>query len=351
MLISALLEQNPAIQIVTIIGRVEKNLSSILRFAFASARSMYHLATAEVCILDSYWPAVSVLHHKKELTVIQMWHAAGKIKKSGYQTLGKAYGRRQKLAVTMRMHKGYDVVIAGGEAMNASYCESFQISENKLLNCGLPRLDYLRDRRRYGRQSFLAKHPECTGKRIILYAPTFRPGQVVRCEALMECFSGSEYVFIVRPHPNQQVSSEALTDSFRDIPTMDLLTACDYLITDFSAITMEAAAASVKTLFYLYDYSSYKQSNGLNIDLPSVIPSCCFFRPEDLEYTIRNDLYDSAAMEVFFEQCLPTCLGNCTQKVTALILDCLRLGKAEALSKNLELQHMREASERELTMV
>lgn len=335
MLISALREQEPAVQIVTITRRAEKNLISTLGFAIVSIRSMYHLATAEVCILDTYWPAVSVLQHKKELTIIQIWHAAGKIKKSGHQTLGKGYGRKQKLASVMQMHEGYDVVIAGGEAMNASYCASFHISEKKLLNYGLPRLDYVREKRRDGQQLFLNRHPECTGKRIILYAPTFRPGKALRCEGLIECFSGPEYVFIVRPHPNQQFSSEILTNSFPDASTLELLAACDYLITDYSAITIEAAAASVKTLFYLYDYSDYKQNNGLNIDLPCVIPSCCFFHPEDLERTIRANSYDTAAMDAFAAQYLPNCLGHCTEKITGLILDCLRLGKEEALQKRM----------------
>lgn len=351
MLISELMERNPALQIVTITKRVEKNFISVLSFAIASVRSMYHLATSEVCILDSYWPIVSVLRHKKELTVIQIWHAAGKIKKSGYQTLDMAYGRKRKVAITMQMHVGYDVVIAGGEAMNASYCESFHISEDKLLNFGLPRLDYLQERRCYGRQRFLIKHPECVGKRIILYAPTFRPEKALHCEHLIECFSGLEYVFIVRPHPNQKFSSDVLRDDFRDVTTMDLLTACDYLITDFSAITIEAAAASVKTLFYLYDYLDYKQNNGLNIDLPRVIPSCCFYHPEDLERTIRSNSYDAAAMEAFAGQYLPNCLGSCTQKITALILDCLRLGKEEALYRNLVFWRAGNAPDREFTIV
>ena len=75
----------------------------MLEYAFVTLKSMYHLATASVCVLDSYWPAVSVLHHKKQLAVIQMWHAMGKIKKSGYQSLGKKFGRSDMIAREMRM--------------------------------------------------------------------------------------------------------------------------------------------------------------------------------------------------------------------------------------------------------
>lgn len=88
-----LVELKPETNIVIITKRADKDFASMLEYAFVTLKSMYHLATASVCVLDSYWPAVSVLHHKKQLAVIQMWHAMGKIKKSGYQSLGKKFGR------------------------------------------------------------------------------------------------------------------------------------------------------------------------------------------------------------------------------------------------------------------
>ena len=93
-----LLELKPETNIVIITKRMDKGFSSMLGYAGATLKSMYHLATASVCVLDSYWPAVSVLHHKKQLAVIQMWHAMGKIKKSGYQSLGKKFGRSDMIA-------------------------------------------------------------------------------------------------------------------------------------------------------------------------------------------------------------------------------------------------------------
>ena len=81
--------EQPDIKIVTICHRLEGEGSGAAAFAKSTLKSMYHLATSSVCVLDAYWPAVSILHHKKSLTVIQMWHALGKIKQSGYQTLGK----------------------------------------------------------------------------------------------------------------------------------------------------------------------------------------------------------------------------------------------------------------------
>lgn len=75
---------------------------------------------------------------KKSLTVIQMWHALGKIKQSGYQTLGKASGRGAEMAHLLKMHENYDYIIAGGKAWNPFYEKSFNQPQDKLVNCGLP---------------------------------------------------------------------------------------------------------------------------------------------------------------------------------------------------------------------
>ena len=72
-----------------------------------------------------------------------MWHALGKIKQSGYQTLGKASGRGAEMAHLMKMHENYDYIIAGGKAWNPFYEKSFNQPQDKLVNCGLPRIDRL----------------------------------------------------------------------------------------------------------------------------------------------------------------------------------------------------------------
>ena len=64
--------ERPDIKIVTICHRLEGEGSGAAAFAKSTLKSMYHLATSSVCVLDAYWPAVSILHHKKSLTVIQM---------------------------------------------------------------------------------------------------------------------------------------------------------------------------------------------------------------------------------------------------------------------------------------
>ena len=85
------------IQYVNVCCRVGNGIGQYIHFLKATLQSMYHLATGKVCILDSYWPAVSLLKHKSQLKVIQIWHAIGKIKQSGYQTLDKNPGEKKNM--------------------------------------------------------------------------------------------------------------------------------------------------------------------------------------------------------------------------------------------------------------
>ena len=186
MLRDELLRQNPNVHIVAICNRLDDTKNGLVGFAIDTLKSMYHLATSPVCILDAYWPVVSVLKHKPDLTVIQMWHALGKIKKSGYQTLGKTSGRSHKTAELLAMHRNYDVIIAGGSAWNPFYCASFDTTEDKLLNIGLPRIDHLLQTETENREAVLKKYPEFQEKQVILYAPTFRRNMELNWEPLLE---------------------------------------------------------------------------------------------------------------------------------------------------------------------
>ena len=63
---------------------------------------------ARVLVVDTYAIVASVLRHKSDLTVIQIWHALGAFKKFGISILGQEEGRDERIARAMRMHEGYD---------------------------------------------------------------------------------------------------------------------------------------------------------------------------------------------------------------------------------------------------
>lgn len=335
-------ELKPELKTVMITKRADKSFSDLFVFALQTLGSMFHLATASVCVLDSYWPAVSMLKHKDSLAVIQIWHAMGKIKKSGYQSLDKGLGRSSMIAHEMRMHRNYDVIIAGGKAFNPFYCASFGVDELVLYNVGLPRMDMLRENTEKCRRQFYDAYPELEGEKIVLYAPTFRKGQILDPKPIVDAFDfNGHQQLIIKRHPNQRLNEENLGQAMTcdEVPTSTVLSVCDCVITDYSAITIEAAILKKPVYFYLFDYEDYLSRNGLNVLLSDEFPDSVFTSPDKLFDSIENGTYDFDNYKRFCEKYLPDQSGRATDKIAALIIDCMEKDKHEAISERISKQN------------
>lgn len=324
LLIDEIKKTDDEIKIKIICNRFRYFNDGPMHFALNQFKSMYFLATSKVCILDAYWPAVSMLNHKKSLTVIQLWHSIGKIKQSGYQTVDKAGGRNSDIARIMCMHKNYDYIIAGGAEWNPYYCQAFKIKEEKILNYGLPRLDLMM-KERNKENLLLEKYPELQGKIIVFFAPTYRKYEIDAHERLQSLFDSDKYAFIWKLHPNQRFKKDICEDSnkYQQEDTFMLLQICDYFITDYSSLSLEAALLDKKTIYYLFDYERYKEENGLNIDLFELMPNCAFKSAEDIFEVIDKKTYPQDELQRYKDKFLPEDLGVSTKKIVDKILECL----------------------------
>jgi len=319
-----LLEEDNQIKMVFMCNRIKNNLFDYLKYIFVILRQMYHLATSKVCVIDSYCIPVCILKHKKTLTVLQIWHSIGKIKKSGYQTLDNKSGRSKEIAELMCMHKNYTNIIAGGTAFNKFYVDGFNCNEDIILNYGLPRIDYLINKEPELKNRIYEMYPILKKKKVIYYTPTFRTYDVNGIDALIKEYKKykNELILIVREHPNQKIDIDD-KDVMRcyEFSSTDLLSIADYVITDYSSICLEAAILNKKVLFYLYDYDRYMKDNGINLDASKVLPSCSSKNIKDLFNIIINDKYDDISYQKFRKKYLPTELGNSTTKIKDYIIE------------------------------
>lgn len=313
----------PNVKCVNICQRIGNNFTGYLKYIKALLLSMIHLATSRVCVLDSYWPTVSLLKHKDTLTVVQIWHAIGKIKKSGYASVGKKSGRKIEYARKLHMHENYDYIIAGAEFWNEFYCESFGVSVDIILNYGLPRIDYLVKTEHLNKQKFFFENPELKDKKIVLYAPTFRKNMESRWYEIKTLADNEDIILIIKTHPGEKKKTPIIKKNIRYFDswkTIDLIAVCDYLVTDYSAIALEAAVINKKTIFWTYDYFEYAKNNGLNLDLYSIVPMHIFGEIEKVAETIEKDKFDQEAFERFKDKYLPKKLSGATDKICHLIM-------------------------------
>jgi CDP-ribitol ribitolphosphotransferase len=299
--------------------RDDGDIISKIKLIIYSLKSITILAGSKVCVLDSYWPGVSLLKNKN-FKVIQIWHALGKIKKSGYQTLDKSSGRDLKTSKAMDMHRNYDIVVAGGKAWNKYYCESFNIDEGIIRNYGLPRIDRMLDNKGKYINEVYEKYPELSSKPILLYAPTFRRGYYADWYDLLDEIDTDKFHLVIKAHPNSPLDFD--TSKFyncNDVTTEMLLAACEYLITDYSAIAIEGALLDKKTYYYIFDYEEYISSNGLNLLINEEYPKLCFKDAKSLANQLNKGEYPYEVFENYKERFLPSELGNSTKKIIEMI--------------------------------
>lgn len=302
---------------------LKKDIKERINYCFYILKCMYHIATSKVCILDGYSIPISILNHKKDLEIIQIWHASGAIKKFGYQSLNKKEGRGTEIARIMNMHKNYSHVMAPSNVTASFYEEAFNIEKERIFINGLPRLDYLlnEDLGKEKIENFYKEYPEFRNKekRTILYVPTFRKNSndISNAEKLINSINKEKYNLIIKSHPlDKGQIGEKYTVS-KKYNTYDLLKIADYIITDYSAVAFEASILNKPLYFYVYDINEYENARGINIDLFNEMNSSTSESIKEILKSIENDKYNYNELEKFRNKYM----GNDYHNNTARLVD------------------------------
>lgn len=306
--------------------RLEKGLGNAIVYVLHIFKQMYHIATSKVVIVDTYCIAVSVLKHKKQTRIIQIWHAMGAIKKFGYQTIGKQSGADAKTAKIMCMHKNYDYVLCPSKITKDYYCEAFNIDENKILYMALPRVDYILQKR--DTQKIYAEYPELREKKNVLYVPTFRKGKKIKLNKLVENFNTDKYNLIVKLHP---LDRKAYTYKEKEgiiydekFTSYELLDIADMIISDYSSLAIETALLNKPLYFYNYDLEEYEESTGLNFKFnEEKIGKYMTTKAERLLELLEQD-YDYSVLEDFRDRYVTVDINNCAGQLANFVMEIIK---------------------------
>jgi len=299
-------EEHPDYKTVILCRRLKAGFISKLSYCFHMLRQMYHLATSQVLILDSYSIVASVLHHKKKLLIVQMWHSIGTMKKFGYSVLDTVEGSTAKLAKAMKMHANYDFIFAASENYKAHLAEGFNYPLSKIKIFPLPRVELLKDKKYADsvRIGIFNEYPELKNKENILYVPTFRKDEENDLEKalreLSDMIDYKKYNLIVKTHPLTDTKIDdtgALLD--RKFNSFDMLFISDYVITDYSCIIYEAAILKKPVFLYAYDYDHYMQTRSIYLDYKKEMPGPINENAAGIIRAISEHDYDLKELENF----------------------------------------------------
>ncbi len=228
-------------------------------------------AQQDYIFVDDYVPFFKYIKKHPKTTLVQVWHAGVGFKSVGYARFGLEGSPLPYIA----SHRKYDYAIVGGEALRDVYAEVFGIDREKCLPYGLMRNDgYLdKDKINKFKDEFFAQYPQLMGKKIILFAPTFRgmgqrdayyPFDLLDQRKIAE-FCGDEYVFLIKMHPfvlekisiNEEYK-HCIMDFF-DFPDINsLFYITDILITDYSSSIYEFAMLKKPIITFAFDKEEYE---------------------------------------------------------------------------------------------
>ncbi len=299
-------------------------------------RAPFLLAIADIIVIDDFNPTVKQCKYKPSVKVIQLWHACGAFKTVGFSRLGKSGGP----FVTNNNHRVYTHAIASSSHVARFYCEAFGMTSDMVYPTGVPRTDvfFNPDYRRETRERMLSEVPAAVGKRVILFAPTFRgngaksghyPMRMLDMQAIADMCRSTNSVFIFKMHPfvhNSVIIPDELSDvivdctAYREIN--DLLFITDLLITDYSSVVYEASTLNIPMLFYAYDLQEYISKRDFYEPFETFVPGKIVSDFNELMTAVYEGDFEHEKVEPFCNRNFEYRDGGSTDRV----IDWLILG-------------------------
>ncbi|WP_195972252.1 bifunctional glycosyltransferase/CDP-glycerol:glycerophosphate glycerophosphotransferase [Clostridium thermobutyricum] len=291
---------------------------------------------AKYIVLDDYYRQIYGLKFRKKAEVIQVWHACGAFKKFGFSSIGKGDGNPKEFEE--RAHSAYTKVITSSKNIIPKYAEAFNISEKNILPLGVPRTDILLDEayRLYKKNDLEENYPEIKGKKIILYAPTFRGNTKQRQNFKLELNPvqllkgiSEDYVLILKLHPsvkngiNDVVIPKELENRVINMNSSteinDLIIASEIVITDYSSVVFEASLLEKKIIMYAYDKNEYLAERDFYYDYDSFVPGIIAEKNEDIIRIINENEFDLKKVREFRDKFFDDCDGQASKRFVETI--------------------------------
>ncbi len=290
----------------------------------------YLLATSKYVFLNDNFMPMGSLNFSKGAVITQLWHAEGVFKKFGLHIPQPEDVRHREITGATKL----SFVVCSSESVKPIYAEAFGVDESKVLPLGAPRADrfFAEQNEAEIKEKFFSKYPDCRGKKLILYAPTFRDN-AKEDEVLLQSIDmkkweerlGNDFALLVRLHPQIHRCDSALTGAvdvtgWEDVGELTLI--CDCMITDYSSVCMDAALIGKPLAFYAFDLEKYASDRSFYFDYESYVPGPVAKGFDELIDIIKNidNLEGNEKLEKFREFNFGNPDGNSTKRVVDTII-------------------------------
>ncbi|MGN0457689.1 MAG: CDP-glycerol glycerophosphotransferase family protein [Eubacterium sp.] len=276
-----------------------------------SFKFMYLYMTSRVVYIDDYYHLISYIKKKKGTCLIQLWHGVGAFKTFGFSRIHKD----SKLQMYSANHRQYDYAVVSSPDVCDYYAEAFGIDRQKVLPLGSPRCDILLNEAYQNsvREKFYSQFPNLKGKKILLFAPTFRGGGNGDCYYPTEKFNvdrvletlGEEWAVVIKLHPYltekftcSKANESRMADCF-SWDVNDVIIVSDFLVTDYSSVIFEAALLEKPMVFLAFDEEEFADTRDSFLEFSHFVPSNIVKTDVEAAKTAKDNLVDMQKIKGF----------------------------------------------------
>lgn len=273
---------------------------------------------------------------RKNQIVVNTWHGAGPFKRCGYDGDNEVFAQTTGLISTLT-----DLFLSASQFNTKFYKTAFHY-EGAVLESGAPRNDILFHESNI-REKICKRYSIPIGKKIVLYAPTFRGSALKESfehynigldkvlDALQEKFNTEfvcmgRYHYLVSKYIEMRDFGQSVIDVSDYIDAQELLVAADVLISDYSSIIWDFSLQKKLVLLYHNDITEYEKERGF-YSSPQSWPYLIGHNTEELCSKIRMlnmEEYESD-LEDFFVKYGRLDDGSATKRVVDKIAEIMRL--------------------------
>ncbi len=290
------------------------------------------LATAKYVFIDEACNVFGRVHIREETQIAQVWHACGAFKKFGFSTADLKFGTTRKEMENYPNYKKDTFVTVSSPEVEWAYSEAMGLPQDKILPIGVSRTDVFFNNSFIdaARKKLALYMPSSKGRKVILYAPTFR-GRIAKAvtakafsiERFYEALS-DDYVLLIKHHPFVQNPPpvprpyQEFAADFTKVMTIDeLLCVADICISDYSSLVFEYSLFERPMLFFNYDIDQYFDWRGFYYDYDEMTPGPAFQTNREMIDYIQHidERFDKQRVIDFKEKFMSACDGHSTERL------------------------------------
>ncbi|MGN1031065.1 MAG: CDP-glycerol glycerophosphotransferase family protein [Butyricicoccaceae bacterium] len=301
------------------------------RYSLNCIKMLWQIGNARCVFVSDACNVLGMVRKRPETTVVQLWHACGAFKKFGMSTAELLWGADRERLTRRPNYANMDFVTVSSPEVRWAYAEAMNLPMERIVADGTARTDrfFEPERKQRAYDKLYRILPEAHGKKLVLYAPTFR-GEVEHAVSpdvldVTACHEqmGEDYFFLIKRHPftrNEYPLTEKQCAYARDVTdsmTIDeLLFISDICITDYSSLIFEYALFEREMIFFAFDIDEYLDWRGFYYPYDELVPGPICRTTEEVIEALRaaERGENRERIRAFREKFMSACDGHATER-------------------------------------